>query len=117
MRIIDFPRDHARPIELFDAVDAANVHLGSGRGEAHAYCVYFSPGGNIGPHPAGFAQLFLVVEGSGWVAGSDGIRLPLTTGKGAHFAPGEVQSKGSDSGMTVIMVQADELEPPTDYLY
>ncbi len=112
MHIINFPRDHARPIDLFDAIDASNVHLGSGRGETHVYCLHFGVGGSIGPHPAGFAQLFLVVDGSGWVAGTDGVRTPLGAGQGAYFAPGEVHSKGSDPGMTVIMVQADELEPP-----
>jgi len=100
-----------RPIDLFDAVAASNVHLASGRGEAHVYCLYFDPGGSIGEHPAGFAQLFLVVEGQGWVAGSDGFHTPVKAGQGAYFAPGEVHSKGTDSGMTVIMVQADELEP------
>lgn len=111
MRIIYFPRDHARPIDLFDAVAASNVHLGSGRGETHVYCLYFGPGGGIGEHPAGYAQLFLVVEGEGWVAGSDGSRVPIAAGQAAYFSPGEVHSKGSDAGMTVIMVQTDELEP------
>ncbi len=111
MQIIDFPRDHASPIDLFDALAASNVHLASGRGETHVYCLYFDAGGSIGEHPAGFAQLFLVIEGHGWVAGSDGLRAPVKAGQGAYFAPGELHSKGSDSGMTVIMVQADELEP------
>jgi quercetin dioxygenase-like cupin family protein len=111
MRIIYFSRDHARPIDLFDAIAAANVHLGSGRGEAHVYGLYFDPGGSIGAHPAGYAQFFLVVQGEGWVAGPDGIRTPIAAGQGAYFAPGEEHSKGSEAGMTVIMVQADELEP------
>jgi quercetin dioxygenase-like cupin family protein len=111
MQIIDFPRDHARPIDLFDAVAASNVRLAGGRGEAHVYCLYFDAGGSIGAHPAGFAQLFLVVEGHGWVAGEDGAQTPIRAGQGAYFAPGEIHSKGSDAGMTVIMVQADDLEP------
>jgi quercetin dioxygenase-like cupin family protein len=111
MRIIYFPRDHARPIDLFDAVAASNVHLASGRGDAHVYCLYFGPGSSIGAHPAGYAQMFLIVEGEGWVADSDGTRTPIVAGQGAYFSPGEVHSKGSDAGMTVIMVQTDELEP------
>lgn len=112
MQIIEFSREHARPIELFHSVSAANVRLGCGRGETHVYAVYFGASGVIGEHPAGFAQLFLVVEGSGWVAGADGRRTPLVSGQGVYFAPGEVHSKGSDAGMLVIMVQGDFLEPP-----
>jgi hypothetical protein len=32
-------------------------------------------------------------------------------GQGAYFAPGEAHSKGSETGMTVIMVQAEQLTP------
>lgn len=111
MRILDFVRERAKPINLFDAAGAANLYIGSGHGDAHVYALYFTPGGAIGPHPAGYAQFFLVVEGEGWVAGPDGVRTVVTAGQGAYFAPGEVHSKGSESGMSVLMVQADTLEP------
>ena len=71
MRLIDFRARRAAPIAEYDSVGAAAVPLGDGAGEAHAYAVHLAPGGAIGPHPAGFDQLFLVVEGSGWVAGAD----------------------------------------------
>lgn len=111
MTLIEFSRAHARPIELFDAVAASNVRLGGGHGDAHIYCVHVEPGGSIGAHPAGFAQLFLVVNGTGWAAGPDGQRVALTAGQGVYVAPGEVHAKGSESGMTAIMVQADQLQP------
>jgi quercetin dioxygenase-like cupin family protein len=79
----------------------------------HIYCVYVEPGGSIGAHPAGFAQLFLVVNGSGWATGPDGERIALTAGQGVYVSPGEVHAKGSESGMTAIMVQADHLQPET----
>ena len=31
--------------------------------------MHFLPGGLIGPHEAGFGQLFVALDGSGWVAG------------------------------------------------
>ena len=111
MRIIEFSREHGQPITLFDSVAAASVPLGDGSGEAHVYCVHIGPGGQIGPHPAGFGQLFLIVQGEGWVAGADGERAALAAGQGAYFARGEVHSKGSETGLTAIMVQVAELEP------
>ena len=110
MRVIEFSRNRAQPIELFASSSASSVRLADGRGEAHVYCVYFEPGGCIGEHPTGFGQLFLVMDGSGWVAGADGSRVTLTAGQGAIFENGERHSKGSEGGMTALMVQVSTLQ-------
>jgi hypothetical protein len=65
----------------------------------------------IGEHPTGYGQFFLVIEGEGWVSGKDKRRKRLTVGQGAYFSRGEVHPKGSESGMTAIMVQVADLEP------
>ncbi len=111
MMILSFSERQAEPIELFESIRASSVHLGDGEGEAHIYCVRFSPGGKIGEHPTGFDQLFLVVEGSGWVSGQDGKQIELSAGQGAYFARGEMHSKGSDAGMMAIMIQVSDLQP------
>ena len=84
--------------------------MGHGSGDAHVYTVHFDPGGEIGRHEAGFDQLFIVIEGSGWASGGDGVRHPLETGEAARFQRGEVHAKGSDEGMTALMVQVTSLE-------
>jgi quercetin dioxygenase-like cupin family protein len=109
MRVVQFTREVAQPITLFDSAGAYSVALGDGQGEAHVYCVQIDAGGSIGEHPASFGQLFLVVEGSGWAAGADGVRRALHAGEGAFFERGERHSKGSDQGLTAIMVQVAEL--------
>ena len=109
MRVIEFSRGQSQPIELFRSVSAASVHLGDGAGEAHVYCLYFGPGGEIGEHRTGFGQLLLVIEGQGWAAGADGRRVALSTGQGVFFERGEVHAKGSETGMAAIMVQVAEL--------
>lgn len=114
MQIIDFSEQHGEPIAQFGSVGATSVRLGDGSGEAHAYCVRFAPGGAIGRHPAGFGQLFLVVEGAGWAAGADGERTAIRAGQGAYFARGEQHSKGSDTGCTAIMIQVSDLSPAGD---
>lgn len=87
----------------------SNVQLGQAGGQGHVHCLYFQPGGRIGEHRTGFDQLFLVVSGTGWIAGSDGESHRLLTGQGAYLERGEIHSKGSDEGMTAIMVQAADL--------
>jgi len=110
MRLIDFSTARAEPITLFESVAASSRILADGRGDAHVHCLHFEPGGKIGEHPTAFGQLFLVTSGSGWAAGVDGRRVEMHTGQGVYFERGERHSKGSDRGMTVLMVQVTDLQ-------
>jgi quercetin dioxygenase-like cupin family protein len=88
---------------------ASSIELAEGEGEAHAYVLYFEPGGEIGAHEAGFGQLFVAVSGNGWVAGGDGARVPLAEGEAAFISRGEIHSKGSETGLTALMIQVRNL--------
>jgi quercetin dioxygenase-like cupin family protein len=107
MKILRFDESDAEDIgpRPFAVQGVSGVHVGEGGGEAHAYVMHFGPGGLIGPHEARFGQLFVALDGSGWVAGADGERRALVRGEAAFIARGEVHSKGSDSGLTALMVQ------------
>lgn len=80
MHIIDFATAPGEPIEQFASVRSDSIHLADGVGESHVYVVRFAPGGQIGQHPAGFGQLLLVIDGSGWVSGADGQRRMVSVG-------------------------------------
>lgn len=110
IQLIDYSADKSVRIDRFSSSGASSVELAHGSGESHAYAVHFIPGGEIGPHPAGFDQLFVVLQGSGWVAGTDGVRHAVGLGCGAFIPTGEVHSKGSDTGMVAIMVQSTAFE-------
>ncbi len=60
-------------------------------------------------HAAPLDQLFAVVSGSGWVAGRDGVRVPLEAGEAVVFDTDEEHQAGSDVGMMVVVVEADDL--------
>jgi quercetin dioxygenase-like cupin family protein len=111
MHVLEFGRDRAAAIERFSSEGASSVPLARGRGEAHVYAVHIDPGGSIGHHRAGVGQLFIVVSGAGWAEGDDGVRVDLTEGQAVCFARGEMHAKGSDQGMTALMVQVDDLQP------
>jgi len=109
MHLLEFTPGHQAPITEYDSRGAYALPLGEGRGEGHVYCIRIEPGGAIGPHEASFGQLFLVVAGSGWVSGSDGVQRALGVGWGAFIGRGEIHAQGSDRGLTAIMVQVTEL--------
>ena len=114
MHLIDFGPERAAPITEYASRRAGALSLADGAGEAHLYAVHLDAGGEIGAHPAGFGQLWLVVAGEGWVAGSDGVRHPVRAGMGALFARGEMHAKGSESGCAAIMIQLAELTSALD---
>lgn len=107
IRIINTSLAVSKPIKLYASSGARSIELSRGEGTSHAYVVLIEPGGSIGPHPAGFDQLFLTTQGSGWIAGSDGVRHTIDSQNGAFVPKGEVHSKGSEVGMIALMVQAD----------
>jgi quercetin dioxygenase-like cupin family protein len=90
----------------------ASVEIAEGEGEAHAYVLDFEAGGLIGPHEAGFGQLFVALSGAGWVAGEDGVRQSLREGEAAFIPRGEIHSKGSETGLTALMLQIRNLAVP-----
>jgi quercetin dioxygenase-like cupin family protein len=108
MHIFSLDPQNGAPVREFASRGASAVEFGQGTGEAHAFVLRFERGGLIGSHPAGFGQLFVPVQGSGWIAGADGARHELRPGQAAFISRGETHSKGSEQGMTAVMVQIQE---------
>ncbi len=71
--------------------------------------LHVAPGGVIGHHPAPLDQLFAVVSGAGWVIGPDGGRVDVSAGQAVVLQAGEEHEAGSETGMTVVVVEADDL--------
>jgi hypothetical protein len=111
MYVIDVAPNRAIPITAYASRLASSQRLADGSGEAHVYALHLAAGGEIGTHVAGFGQLFLIVAGSAWVAGADGIRCPVRSGQCAVIARGEMHAKGSDAGCSAVMIQLADLVP------
>ena len=109
MIIFNWAGRELAPIVEFESRNAVAAELASGSGEAHIHTVIIAAGGEIGPHVAGFGQLFVCLEGSGWAAGADDERVPLSHGDVAYFARSERHSKGSADGLRALIVQVHDL--------
>lgn len=106
----------------FDPGDARQITAHGSRGLAlspivrtdepcQAVVMHVAAGGEIGFHPAGVPQLFLVVQGSGWVCGADRERVAVDEGSGTFWASGESHGAGSDDGMTAAVFESEGLDP------
>ena len=115
MEIFHFDRDE-RNIPYHGSTGLLATRIAAGEGPVRLTQLKVAPGGSIGTHPATDTQLFLVIAGSGWVAGPDGVRTPITAGQGARWEDGEVHTSGSDTGFTALVVEGAPLalyEPET----
>ena len=61
----------------------------------------------LGRHPTKLWQLFMVIDGSGWVTGGDGIRHPISSGEVVLWHPGEEHESGSDTGMSALILASN----------
>ena len=82
MKLYRFERDRGRLIDAYGSSGLTIVHLARIEGSAQAVWMYIEPGGTVGWHQAAQQQLFLLVQGEGWVRGGDGPRVPITLGLG-----------------------------------
>jgi len=57
-------------------------------------------------------QLFLVVEGEGWVRGKDDSKpVPISAGQAAFWEAGEGHESGSEEGMVAMVIEGEKLNP------
>ncbi|WP_144562819.1 cupin domain-containing protein [Neobacillus bataviensis] len=69
-------------------------------------------GGIVGYHKAPVSQLFIVIQGEGWIEGEDNHRLMLKSGEGVFWEKGEGHTSGSEKGLTALVLQSEKLEMP-----
>lgn len=80
----------------------------------HVACMYLEAGGLVGYHPASDYQLFVVMQGEGWVRAGDGERAPLRRGQAAYWSPGEYHAAGTDTGMVALVIEGNVLRSDAD---
>jgi hypothetical protein len=115
LRIFQFDRAE-RLLGHHGSVGLHAARIASGVGEVGLTCLSVEPNGIIGTHPASAAQLFLLISGEGWAAGSDGRHVAISAGQGVRWDAGEVHTSGTDTGFTALAVEGaslDLFEPET----
>ncbi|MFZ2227482.1 MAG: AraC family ligand binding domain-containing protein [Candidatus Nanopelagicaceae bacterium] len=78
---------------VFDGVEKTRVHVAR-----------FGKDSLLGRHPTRMWQLFMVIEGFGWVSAEDHVRYPISTGQAVLLHPGEEHDSGSETGMSVLIL-------------
>ncbi len=106
MKIFRFDRETAKSIDRYNSTGftlSRVVHLLE---ETMIQCAYLEPHGGIGYHQATVPQLFMVVQGEGWVRGETQEITRIQAGEGAYWEEGEGHEAGTETGLTAIIIEA-----------
>ncbi|MFL0569978.1 cupin domain-containing protein [Priestia megaterium] len=113
MKIYKFSKEHGKKVEKYQSHLATYVKMSQTNEAAIIGFMYIDGEGTVGYHQAPISQLFIVVEGEGWVTGENQKRIPIKRGEAALWEKGEWHTWGSETGMTAIVIQLEELHPET----
>ena len=112
MRRMAINTDNFRPTTVYGASGLAVAGFLEFPGDIALNVLRYTGVSHLPQHPAGRPQLFVVLEGGGWVAGEDGQRQPIRAGEAVYWRNGDLHESGSEEGMVCLIVQAPGLEPP-----
>jgi hypothetical protein len=111
MKVFRFDADASRLINQHGSVNLTMVRILRSEGAIQIAYMYLGPNGIVGYHQAVTAQLFLVVQGAGWVTGADRVKHPIQAHQAAFWEAGEWHEAGTDEGMVVIVIEGDGVNP------
>jgi hypothetical protein len=106
MKIFRFDRESGKSVDRYESSGFILTRVAHLLEETMIQCAFLEPHGSIGYHQATVPQLFLVVQGDGWVRGQSPERIPIQSGQGAYWEDGEGHEAGTETGMTAILIEA-----------
>jgi len=110
MKLYRFDREVGESIDRFDSTGFVISKIVRALDEAVINCSYLAPKGVIGFHPTTTDQLFVVVQGEGWVRGTEQERTPIKAGQIAYWQKDEWHESGTDTGLTAILIEGKQLD-------
>src|SRR5687768_15428095 len=111
MKIFRFDPEVGKSIDRFNSSGFIISKVVQLFDEAVVSCAYLSSGGIIGYHQATIPQLFLVVQGEGWVRAETSDKTSIKVCQAAYWQKGEWHESGTETGLTVIIVEGVNFDP------
>ena len=117
MKLFRFDPEVGQQIEQFGSVKAIISKILHLENEAAVSSVYIRLNGKLGHHQAVTSQLFLLVQGEGWIRGETEEKLPVREEQAIFWEQGEWHESGIENGMTAVIIEEinidlAELMPP-----
>ncbi|QDP99073.1 cupin domain-containing protein [Lysinibacillus fusiformis] len=114
MEIYKFTIDVGKTIDNYNSISAFYTKIMQTVEPTNIGLIYIEPGGVVGLHEAPVPQLFVVIQGEGWVSGDDSKKVALKHGEGVLWQTGQAHASGSDTGLTALVIQSKQIEVPAN---
>lgn len=111
MKLFRFDAEVGRTIDRFGSINAMISRVTRTTGGAQIGCIHLGENGLVGYHQAVVPQLFLVVQGEGWVTGENREKVAIKAGQAAFWTAGEWHESGTATGMAAIVIESEQLDP------
>lgn len=117
MKILCFDDGSGRTIDDYDSKNVVISRIARLTDIAHVSSMHIGPEGIVGYHQATMPQLFLVVQGDGWVRGRTAKRTRIRAGQAAYWEAGEWHESGTETKMMAIVIEIETEDfDPREYL-
>jgi quercetin dioxygenase-like cupin family protein len=113
MQVLNFGPEMGNKIRNYNSLFATYSKVLRTEESTNIGFINIEKGGVVGYHQAPVPQLFIVVNGEGWVEGEDKNRIYLKSGEGVFWKKGEGHISGSDKGLTALVLQSELLKLPS----
>lgn len=110
MKLLRFDWGVAKTIHRYDSSGFTIARIAHLFDEAVVHCAYLTANGVIGYHQATTSQLFLVVQGEGWVRSESPDKISIKAGQAVYWEKGEGHESGTEAGMTAIIIEATSFD-------
>ena len=111
MKIFRFDPEAGKNIDRYESSGLKITRVVHLFDESVINCAYLKAGGAIGYHQATMPQLFLVVQGQGWIRGETFERTPIEAGQAVYWQKDEWHESGTETGMTAIIIEGTNFDP------
>lgn len=111
MRLFRFDKQTGQTITAYGSSGASVSRVLESATGAFVVSIHLEANGLLGFHQATENQLFMVVQGSGWVRDAHSGRIDINSGQAAFWETGEAHETGTETGLTAIVIEGPGLQP------
>ncbi|KEK21628.1 hypothetical protein [Bacillus gaemokensis] len=113
MRIFRFDKEVGKSVEGFGDENyiLSRILVDESVETLNLVCAHFDSGDSTGRQQVMINQLFLVVQGEGWVSKDNVERVPISAGQAPFWITGEWHEVGTDTGMVAIILEGPAVNP------
>ncbi|QWH11782.1 cupin domain-containing protein [Bacillus mycoides] len=109
MKNFDFSEKVGKHISVFQSNFIMSKILNH-QGNIHIGAMHLQENGIIGYHEAVVSQLLLIVDGEGYVCGTDKEKVTVEAGQAVFWEKGEFHETSTEKGLMAIVIESEDLE-------